>query len=106
MELRGTLMVTEQIENNTKINVEGLENNKKWCQLKKNQQICISNILRNQYMDFVLDKGRKPNKAEKEFIVACAYLEAGENKICISPNELRKYFESRLPKYDISIEKL
>jgi len=95
--MRGTLMQKKQMK---------IHQNKKWCQLKKNEQICISNILRNQYIDFVLDKGRKPNKAEKEFIVACAYLEAAENEIFIFENELRKYFESRIPKYDISIEKL
>ena len=99
-------MTNEQIGNNTKTNTELLAKNKKWCQLKKNEQICISNILRNQYIDFVLTKGRKPNKTEKEFIVACAYLEAEEIEIGISVNELRKYFESRIPKYDISIEKL
>lgn len=92
--------------NDVKSNVEFIENNRKWCQLKRNQQVCVSNILRNQYIDFVLDKGRKPSKTEKEFIIACAYLESSEMEIGISTNELRKYFESRIPKYDISIEKL
>jgi len=95
-------MIKEQMGNDA----EHLESNKKWCQLKKNEQVCVSNILRNQYIDFVLAKNRKPNKTEREFIVACAYLETGEKKIGISVNELRKYFESRIPKYDVSIEKL
>lgn len=99
-------MRQEQIRNEIKTETEFFEMNKKWCQLKKNEQIIISNILRNQYIEFVLKKNRKPNKTEKEFIVACSYLEIGEKKICISVNELRKYFESRIPKYDISIEKL
>jgi hypothetical protein len=94
------------MSNDIKINEELFEKNKRWCQLKKNEQICVSNILRNEYIEFVLEKGRKPSKTEKEFIVACAYLETRENKIYISANELRKYFESRIPKYDISIEKL
>jgi hypothetical protein len=98
-------MTKEKMENDIPTNPEVLENNKKWCQLKKNQQIYVSNTLRNQYIEFVLEKDRKPNKIEKEFIVACAYLEAGENKISISVNELRKYFESRIRKYDISLEK-
>jgi hypothetical protein len=99
-------MTNEEIENDTNTNMDTSENNRKWCQLKKNQQICVSNLLRNQYIEFVLEKGRKPNKTEKEFIVACTYLETIENKIYIAANELRKYFESRIPKYDISIEKL
>ena len=99
-------MTNEQIGNDIDISIEIFESNKKWFQLKKNQQICVSNLLRNQYIEFVLEKGRKPNKTEKEFIVACTYLETGENKIYIAANELRKYFESRIPKYDISIEKL
>ena len=99
-------MTKEQMGNDIKTNAEILNNNKKWCQLKKKEQVCISNILRNGYIEFVLEKSRKPSKAEKEFIVACAYLEIVENKICISANELRKYFESKIPKYDISIEKL
>ncbi len=92
--------------NDKKTNAELLEKNKKWCQLKKHEQICISNILRDHYIEFVLEKGRKPNKTEKEFIVACAFLRTVENHIGISENELRKYFVSRIPKYDISIEKL
>lgn len=99
-------MIKEQMVNDIKTNATLIENNKKWCQLKKNEQVCVSNILRNRYIQFVLEKHRKPNKTEKEFILACAYLEIGENEICISENELRKYFESRIPKYDISIEKL
>ena len=99
-------MIKKQIETDIASNVELLEKNTKWCQLKKNEQICISNILRNQYIDFVLEKNRKPNKNEKEFIVACAYLEIVENQVDISTHELRKYFKSRISKYDISIEKL
>ena len=99
-------MTNKQSETEIESNGETLENNKKWCQLKKNDQICISNILRNQYIDFVLEKSRKPNKNEKEFIVACAYLETVENQIDISVQELRKYFKSRISKYDFSIEKL
>jgi len=57
-------------------------------------------------MDFVIIKDKKPNKNEKEFIIACAYLEIVENQVYISEHELRKYFLSRIPKYDISIEKL
>lgn len=78
---------------------------KKWCQLKQKEQICVSNLLRENYIKFVLEKERKPNKTEKEFIVACAYLDIQEKKIFISVNEVRKYFESRIEKYDKSIEK-
>ena len=79
--------------------------NKKWCQLKQKEQICVSNSLRENYIKFVLEKERKPNKTEKQFIVACAYLEIQEKEIYISVNEVRKYFESRVQKYDKSIEK-
>ena len=99
-------MTKERIRDAIKTDTEFLQMNKKWCQLKKNEQIIISNILRNQYIDFVIEKNRKPSKPEKEFIVACSYLEIVEEEICISVNELRKYFESKIPKYDISIEKL
>lgn len=99
-------MIKEQIRNDIKNTVEVFEQNKKWCQLKKTEQICVSNILRSQYIEFVLEKGRKPSKTEKEFIVACTYIETGEKEIGISVNELRKYFYSKIPKYDISIEKL
>ncbi|MBU3154668.1 hypothetical protein [Clostridium estertheticum] len=98
-------MIKQQFGNDIKCKEPLAQNNKKWCQLKKNEQICISNILRNQYIDFVLGKDRKPNKNEKEFITACAYLEILENQIYISVPDLRKYFQSRIPKYDISIEK-
>lgn len=86
-------------------NEELMQNNKKWCQLKKKEQICVSNSLRENYIKFVLEKERKPNKTEKEFIVGCAYLEIQEKEIYISVNEVRKYFESRIQKYDKSIEK-
>lgn len=98
--------MTEQIGNDINCNVALVQKNKKWCQLKKNEQIHISNILRNLYMDFVLIKDKKPNKNEKEFILACAYLEILENKVYISEHELRRYFLCKIPKYDISIEKL
>ncbi len=80
--------------------------NKKWCQLKPKQQIWISNLLRDRYIKFVLENGRKPNKTEKEFIVACVYLEIDEKGLCIPVNEIRKYFQSKILKYDSSIEKL
>jgi len=100
------MMLNQQITNDKNNNAEYLEKNKKWCQLKKSEQIRISNILRNQYIEFAIEKSRKPNQAEKEFIVACAYLEIVEDRIYISVGELRKYFQSRISKYDISIEKL
>lgn len=83
-----------------------MEKNLKWFQLKKQEQICVSNILRNHYMRFVLEKEKKPNKAEKEFIVACSYIELEDKEIFIAENELRKYFESKIPKYDLSVKKL
>ena len=99
-------MTNQQIGNNINPNKILTQKNKKWCQLKKSEQICVSDKLRNQYIDFVLEKKRKSNKNEKEFIIACAYLEIVENQIYITVNELRKYFLTRIPKYDISIEKL
>lgn len=84
---------------------ESRQGYKKWCQLKKKEQIWASNLLREKYINFVLEKERKPNRTEKEFIVACAYLEIEENKILVAANEVRKYFENKIEKYDKSIEK-
>lgn len=78
---------------------------KKWCQLKQKEQIWISTLLREKYINFVLEKERKPNKSEKEFIVACTYLEIEEKEIQVAVNEVRKYFENKIEKYDKSIEK-
>ena len=87
-------------------NIKTKRLNLKWVQLKQKQQICVSNTLRIHYIRFVLENNRKPNKTEKEFIIACAYMELEEKEIFIAENELRKYFESRLVKYDASIKKL
>lgn len=83
-----------------------LKPNKKWCQLKKKEQIVISTMLRDLYIEFVLKNKRKPNNAEKQFIVACVYIELEEKKMWIPDNEINKYFESKLSNYDKSIEKL
>ncbi|MBU3158548.1 hypothetical protein KPL37_02020 [Clostridium frigoris] len=99
-------MTKQEISNDIKCNKSLAQKNKKWCQLKKKQQIYVSDKLRNQYIDSVLEKKRKPNKNEKEFIIACAYLEIVEHQIYITVNDIRKYFQTRIPKYDISIEKL
>ena len=79
---------------------------KKWFQLKQKQQILISTMLRDLYIKFVLENKRKPNRDEKQFIAASVYLDVQEKEIFISANEISKYFESRIPKYDKSIEKL
>lgn len=78
---------------------------KKWHQLNQKQQIIISTMLRDLYIKFVLENNRKPSRDEKKFIVATVYLELQEKEICITDNEISKYFESRIPKYDKSIEK-
>lgn len=85
--------------------VEVKQVNKKWCRLKQKEQIWVSNLLRENYIKFVLEKERKPNKSEKEFIVASVYLDIEEKGIWIPVNEVRKYFESRIEKYDRSIER-
>lgn len=79
--------------------------NKKWYKLKQKQQIIISTMLRDLYIKFVLENNRKPNKDEKQFIVANVYLELQEKEIWISDNEISKYFDSKITKYDKSIEK-
>ena len=84
---------------------ESRQGYKKWCQLKQKEQIWASNLLREKYINFVLEKERKPNRTEKEFIVACSYLEIEEKEIQVAANEVRKYFESKIEKYDKSIEK-
>lgn len=83
-----------------------LNPNKKWCQLKKKEQIIISTMLRDLYIKFVLEHKRKPNKAEKQFIVAHVYMELEEKNIWIPDNEINKYFKSKICNYDKSIEKL
>lgn len=80
--------------------------NKKWCQLNQKEQIRVSTILRDNYINFVWSNERKPDKIEKEFIIAQTYLELEPENIYISESELRRYMEKRLPKYDSSIEKL
>ena len=83
-----------------------LNPNKKWCHLKQKEQIVVSTMLRDLYMIFVLENKRKPNKAEKQFIIARVYIELEETKIWISDKEISKYFESKISNYDKSIEKL
>jgi len=83
-----------------------LKPNKKWCQLKKKEQIVVSTILRDLYIIFVLGNKRKPSKAEKQFIVACVYIDLEEKEIWIPDKEINKYFDSKLSNYDKSIEKL
>ncbi|MCT8978384.1 hypothetical protein N4T77_17485 [Clostridium sp. CX1] len=78
---------------------------RKWCQLKQKEQIWISSLLRDSYIKFVLERERKPSKSEKEFIVACAYLDIEDRGIGITVNEVRKYFESKIEKYNNSIIK-
>ena len=83
-----------------------LKPNKKWCQLKPKEQIVVSTMLRDRYIKFVLENNRKPNKDEKQFIVASVYADTEEKEIWIPDNEINKYFNSKLTNYDKSIEKL
>jgi hypothetical protein len=78
---------------------------KKWHQLKQNQQIIVSTLLRDSYIMFVLENKRKPNKSEKQSIVGKVFLELQEKEVFIADNELYKYFDSKIPNYDKSIEK-
>lgn len=78
---------------------------KKWHQLKQKQQIIVSTLLRDTYTMFVLESKRKPSKSEKQSIVGKIFLELQEKEIFISDNELYKYFDSKIPNYDKSIEK-
>jgi hypothetical protein len=78
---------------------------KKWHQLKPKQQIVVSTLLRDSYIMFVLENKRKPGKTEKQSITGKVLLELQEKEIFITDNELYKYFESKIPNYDKSIEK-
>jgi len=89
-----------------KIDERLIKPNKKWCQLKPKEQIVVSTMLRDRYIKFVLENKRKPNKNEKQFIVASVYMDTEEKEIWIPDNEISKYFESKLASYDKSIEKL
>lgn len=94
------------MKNNENVDKSLLQPHKKWCQLKKKEQIVVSTILRDLYIRFVLENKRKPNKNEKQFIVASVYLELEETNIFIPAKEMGKYFESKIPNYDKSIVKL
>lgn len=85
---------------------KNLNSNKKWCQLNKKEQIIVSTMLRDLYIRFVVENNRKPNRDEKQFIVATVYLKTEEEEICIPVNQINKYFQSKIPNYDKSIEKL
>jgi hypothetical protein len=78
---------------------------KKWHQLKPKQQIVVSTLLRDSYIMFVLENKRKPSKAERQCITGKVFAELQEKEIFITDNELYKYFESKIPNYDKSIEK-
>lgn len=89
------------------INVSEKNNrvNKKWIHLNQKQQIRVSTILRDNYINFVWNNNKKPDKVEKDLIIAQSYLELEKENIYISESELTKYFQKRLPKYDSSIDK-
>ncbi|SFB11146.1 hypothetical protein [Clostridium frigidicarnis] len=87
-------------------NEKDLNPNKKWCQLNKKEQIIVSTMLRDLYIRFVVENNRKPNRDEKQFIVATVYLKTEEEDIFIPANQINKYFQSKIPNYDKSIEKL
>lgn len=87
-------------------NEKDLNPNKKWCQLNKKEQIIVSTMLRNLYIRFVVENNRKPNRDEKQFIVATVYLRTEEEDIFIPANQINKYFQSKISNYDKSIEKL
>lgn len=91
--------------NDINISQKNTRVNKKWIQLNQKQQIRVSTILRDNYINFVWNNNRKPDNVEKDFIVAQSYLELEKEKIYISESELRKYFQKRLAKYDSSIAK-
>lgn len=93
------------MKNNQDKDEKIIKSNKKWHQLKQKQQIIVSTQLRDLYIMFVLENKRKPNKAEKQFIVGKVSLELQEKEIFIADNEINKYFESKLSNYDKSIEK-
>ncbi|WP_010299258.1 hypothetical protein [Clostridium senegalense] len=79
---------------------------KKWIQLKKREQIKVSTMLRERYINFIVEHKRKPNREERKFIASKVYLETEEMKLEISDNEICKYFESKISKYDKSVEKM
>lgn len=79
---------------------------KKWVQLNMKEQIKISTMLRERYINFIVENKRKPSKDERRVIAGNVYLEIEEVGCEVSDNEICKYFESKVSKYDKSIEKM
>lgn len=65
---------------------------KKWSQLKSGQKDWIAQQMKLEYVKFVEEKYRVPNKDEKEALISTVYKLIGEKGIWIAYHEILKRF--------------
>jgi len=68
------------------------QTNKKWSQLKSGQKDWISQQMKLEYIKFVEEQNRLPNKDEKEALVSVVYQLIGEKGIYIAYHDILKRY--------------
>ena len=66
--------------------------NKKWSQLKSGQKDWIAQQMKLEYVKFVEEQNRLPDKDEKEALVSVVYQLIGEKGIWIAYHDILKRF--------------
>lgn len=72
---------------------------KKWSQLKSGQKDWIAQQMKLEYIKFVEEQHRVPNKDEKEALISIVYQLIGEKGIWIAYHDILKRFSDM--KYNV-----
>jgi hypothetical protein len=82
-----------------------LQTNKKWTHLKQKQKEWIANLLKTEYINFVQESNRKPNKGERDAILNKVYSEIEGREIWIPYYEVKQFFVGRIYRFDKYLRK-
>ncbi|MDZ5480104.1 transposase [Bacillus thuringiensis] len=92
------------MKNHVIVNDQILQKNKKWSNLKQNQQHMITEWLQAEYQRFIKVHLRKPKKKEEEYILDIVMEQIRERDIWIPYQEVKKYFTNKKEKWYRKLE--
>lgn len=86
------------MKNHKMVDGKLLQTNKKWSALKLSQKEYISNLIREEYVDFIKENNHHPKDEEKEELLNKVYSKIEEREIWIPFSEVKKQFLSKTSK--------
>ncbi|WP_353054597.1 hypothetical protein [Bacillus thuringiensis] len=92
------------MKNHVIANGQILQTNKKWSNLKQNQQNMITEWLQAEYQRFIEVNLRKPKKKEEEYILDIVLEQIRERNIWIPYQEVKAYFTNKKGKWYRKLE--